>query len=387
MDSRTHDAIPRPTVVTAREHLEEVVADLKGTTRLAVDTESNGFYAYRERVCLIQLSSPEADYIVDPLAVRDISSLGPLLENPSIEKIFHAGEYDILCLKRDYAFRFANLFDTMIAARLLGCKELGLAATIERHFGVKLSKKLQRADWGKRPMSEEQIRYAQMDTHYLLRLADMQKELLREKGRLEDAAEAFEALATLTPVERVFDPEGYRKLAARGDLCGEKLSVLREIYLYREEQAQARDRAVFRVIPDEVMLRVAEALPQEHGELARVRGMTPYLMEKFGRGLLECVERGRRAGPPPQPAHAARRARADMREVKLFEELRQWRKKQAASEGVEPVVIVSSEILREIARLSCARDADPLKPLSALKRRRYAAAIQSLLSSKASPSS
>lgn len=387
MDSRTHEEIPRPIVVTAREHLDEVVAELKTFSRLAIDTESNGFYAYRERVCLIQLSSPTTDYVIDPLAVRDLSALGPILEDPAVEKIFHAGEYDILCLKRDYGYRFANLFDTMISARLLSSKELGLAAAIERHFGVKLSKKLQRADWGKRPMSEEQIRYAQMDTHYLMRLADIQKELLKEKRRLEDAAEAFEELAALTPAERFFDPEAYRKIAARADLVGERLSVLREIYLFREEQAQARDRAVFRVMPDDVMLRVAQALPKERGELSRVKGMTPYLIEKFGRGLLECVARGLRAGPPPALARGERRQRPDMREVRLFEELRQWRKGQAESEGVEPVVIMSSEVLKELARLSCAGDPDPLKPLSALKRGRYGEALTRLLCPKTSPSS
>ena len=191
------EGIPLPTVVTAREHLEEVSLDLKKAPRLALDIESNGFYAYREKVCLIQLSSPESDFILDPIAVKDISALGPLFANPAIEKLFHAGEYDILCLKRDYGFTFRNVFDTMVAARLLGFKELGLAAAIERHFGVKLSKKLQRADWGRRPLTPEHIRYAQLDTHYLIRLADILKPLLAQKGRLEDSHEAFAELKVL----------------------------------------------------------------------------------------------------------------------------------------------------------------------------------------------
>src|SRR5579883_173307 len=120
MEEKVEERIPEPTVITAREHLEEVAAEMRKASRLALDIESNGFYAYRERVCLLQISSPVEDFIVDPIAVADLSSLADLTANPAIEKIFHAGEYDVLCLKRDYGFRFANLFDTMIASRILG---------------------------------------------------------------------------------------------------------------------------------------------------------------------------------------------------------------------------------------------------------------------------
>lgn len=374
------ESIPLPTVVTAREHLEEVAEELGKAPRLALDIESNGFYAYRERVCLLQISSPTEDYVVDPIAISDLSCLGPLLEDPSIEKLFHAGEYDVLCLKRDYGFKFENLFDTMIANRILGVKELGLAAAIEKHFGLKLSKKLQRADWGRRPLTDAQVRYAQMDTHFLMRLADIQKELLREKGRLEDAAEAFADLAGITPVTKVFDPEGYWKLAGREQLSGPQMACLKEIYIYREEQAQARDKAHFRIMPDELMLRLARVMPQRMDELGQVKGMTPYLMHKFGHGILKAVQRGKEAEPVVEPPRVARQRR-DARELKLFEELRQWRKGQAAAEDVEPVVIMSSDALKEIARLAVA-GGDPLAPLSALKRSRYGEALTKLLGEK-----
>jgi ribonuclease D len=377
MDSGSLDHIPEPTVVTAREHLEEIVEDFKKCTRLALDIESNGFYAYRERVCLLQITAGTEDYIVDPIAVSDLSCLGPLLRDPNIEKIFHAGEYDVLCLKRDYGFTFNNLFDTMIASRLLGVKELGLAALIDRHFGLKLSKKLQRADWGLRPLTTAQIRYAQMDTHFLVALADILLEQLRIKGRVEDAAEAFRELTKVEPNTKVFDPEGYWRLAARKNLTGPQISCLKEIYHFREEQAASRDKAHFRVMPDDLMLRIATALPQTMDELGQVRGMTPYLISKFGHALLKAVIRGMASEPPSQEPRP--RVRKDMRELKVFEELRQWRKTQAAAEGVEPVVILSSEVLREIARLSLEPGADPLKNLSELKRRRYGDALLAVL--------
>lgn len=344
--------------------------ELAKCPRLAFDTESNGFYAYKEKVCLIQISSPEADFIVDPIAVNDITPLGPLLADPAIEKLFHAGEYDVLCLKRDYGFTFSNLYDTMIAARILGIKELGLAAAIERHFGIVISKKLQRADWGKRPLTPEMIRYAQGDTHFLMRLADEQTKVLREKGRWEDALEAFRELAKIEPNAKSFDPDGFWKLVGRQELDGKALAALKEIWLYREQQAQSRDRAPFRVMPEDLMTRVAQALPETKEALAMVRGMSPYILERFGAGLLSCVERGRAAPVLTRPAQPDKKRMADD-EWKIFEALRAWRKERAEKDSVEPVVVLSSDSLRQVASCACRREGDPLSPLSDLKKNRY----------------
>lgn len=365
----TQDA-PIATLITAREHLDEVCAELARCPRLAFDTESNGFYAYKERVCLVQISSPTEDYIVDPIAIKELDALGPLLADPKIEKLFHAGEYDVLCLKRDYGFTFSNLYDTMIAARVLGIKELGLAAAIERHFGLVISKKLQRADWGRRPLTHEMIRYAQGDTHFLMRLADQQKRALVEKGRWEDAQEAFRDLEGLKPTPRAFDPEGYWKLVGRQDVGGRCLAVLREIWLYREQQAESRDRAPFRIMPEDLMTRIAQALPETREALAAVKGISPYILERFGTGLLACVERGKNAAPVARPP-AGEKKRLGEDEWRIFEALRAWRKERAERDQVEPVVILSTDSLRQVATFACRRDGDPLGPLSELKRTRY----------------
>jgi len=358
------------TLITAREHLEEVCVEFAKVPRLAFDTESNGFYAYKEKVCLIQISSPTDDYIVDPIAIADLDVLGPLFANPAIEKLFHAGEYDVLCLKRDYGFTFSNLYDTMIGARVLGIKELGLAAAIERQFGLVISKKLQRADWGKRPLTDEMIRYAQGDTHFLMRLADEQKKLLVEKGRWDDAAEAFHELEKLEPNIKVFDPEGFWKLVGRTDIGGKAMAALKEVWLYRENQAASRDRAPFRVMPEDLMVRIAEALPETKEALAAVKGMSPYILERFGAGLLAAVERGRAAAPVTRPVVAEKRRMAED-EWRLFEALRAWRKERAERDKVEPVVILSTDSMRQIAAHACRVDGDPLAPLSELKKTRY----------------
>jgi ribonuclease D len=368
------------TLITAREHLEEVCVEFAKCSRLAFDTESNGFYAYKEKVCLIQISTPTDDYIVDPIAVTDISALGPLFSNPGIEILFHAGEYDVLCLKRDYGFTFTNLYDTMIAARVLGIKELGLAAAIERQFGLVISKKLQRADWGKRPLTHEMIRYAQGDTHFLMRIADEQKKMLVEKGRWDDAVEAFRELAKLEPNIKTFDPEGYWKLVGRTDIGGRAMAALKEIWLYREAQAESRDRAPFRVMPEDLMTRIAEAMPETKEALAAVKGMSPYILERFGPGLLAAVERGRAAPPVVRPPQAEKRRMADD-EWKLFEALRAWRKARGESDKLEPVVILSTDSMRQIAAHACRAGGDPLAPLSELKKTRYGEDILRLVAS------
>ena len=373
METMSLDQIKTATLITAKEHLEEVCVDLAKCDRLAFDTESNGFYAHKEKVCLIQISSPTEDFIVDPIAFRDISALGPLFADPKIEILFHAGEYDVLCLKRDYGFTFTHLYDTMIAARILGTKELGLAAAIERHFGLVISKKLQRADWGKRPLTVEMLRYAQGDTHFLMRLADIQKKMLLEKGRMDDAEESFADLAALEPNLKTFDQDGFWKLVGRDDIGGQQMAVLKEIWLYREQQAQSRDRAPFRVMPEDLMVRMAQAMPETREALATVRGMSPYIVERFGSGLLAAIEKGKAAPPITRPPSApAERKRLSDLEWRTFEALRAWRKSRSEKDSVEPVVIMTTENLRTLSIHAC-RDngGEPLGPLSDLKKTRY----------------
>jgi ribonuclease D len=372
------EEIKPATLVTAHEHLAEVCQEWKTAPRIAIDIESNGFYAYRERVCLVQISVLEEDYIIDPIAIRDLSPLGPLFKDANIQKLFHAGEYDILCMKRDYRFTFSNVFDTMIANRLLGIKELGLAAAIERHFGVKLSKKLQRADWGRRPLTQAQLQYAQMDTHYLFRLADIQFQMLSDKDLLEDAAEAFAALEQVTPSEKVFDPDGFWRLGGGRPLNGRQWACLKELYLLREREAQSRNRAAFRIMPEDLLLRLAMDMPETGEGLKQTKGMTPYILEKFGSELAAALERGK-AAPPILETARKQTPRRHPKEWKLFEALRLWRKEKAAGMAVDPVVIVSSNDLEQISKIAHGQTGDPLLVLSPLKRDRYGAEIKKVI--------
>ncbi len=185
------DQLPKPIFVDCPEALHRMIDDLAGQSIIAVDTEANSLFAYRERVCLIQFSTSESDYLLDTLALDDLSSLAPIFSNPDIEKVFHAAEYDILILRRDYDYSFARIFDTMVAARILGWDAVGLGALLQSEFSIHANKKYQRADWGMRPLPQDMLTYAQMDTHFLIALRNQLKTALKAKGRWSLALEDF----------------------------------------------------------------------------------------------------------------------------------------------------------------------------------------------------
>ncbi len=178
----THD-LPPPTVIQDSRAFERLLSWLERVDEIAVDTEADSFFSYREKVCLIQITAGEEDFLVDPLARFDITGLGRVLADPRKLKVFHDGEYDILILKRDYRFEFKNLFDTRVAAATLGTQAPGLAAVLNDHFGIVLDKSMQRSDWSARPLTDKQVRYARLDTHFLLPLMREQQTGLAERRR------------------------------------------------------------------------------------------------------------------------------------------------------------------------------------------------------------
>jgi len=161
---------------------------------LALDTEANSLHAYREQICLIQLSTGTTDYLLDPLAIVDMDPLGDLLANRQIEKILHAAEYDLIGLRRDFGFSVHPIFDTMLAARVAGHEQVGLNHLLQRYLGVHTDKRHQRDDWGRRPLPPESLRYAQLDTHFLGMLRNDLYDELQQLGRLEEARDATKAL-------------------------------------------------------------------------------------------------------------------------------------------------------------------------------------------------
>jgi ribonuclease D len=277
-----------PILVADRTSLDRLVQDLRSELVTALDTESNSFHAYRERVCLLQISTPAADYVVDPLAV-DVRSLGEVLCDGR-ETVLHGADYDVRCLKREYGWRLPRIFDTMAASRRLGHAALGLSALVETHFGVRLSKAFQRSDWGQRPLTPEQIAYAALDTHYLLPLHARLAAALDASGSLEPARQEFARIAAVEPRERVFDPEGWRRIKGSRELDTVGAAVLRALFLAREERARACDRPPFKVLGDQAMLELARTRPKTPGALGQVRGVTPSVMRRMGDAIVRAIE-------------------------------------------------------------------------------------------------
>jgi ribonuclease D len=350
--------------------LDEMLARLREVPVIAVDTESNSMYVYYEKVCLIQFSIPGADYLVDPLAV-DVSSLGELFASARHEKVFHAAQYDIFSLKRDYGFTFNNLFDTMIAARVLGWKRYGLGPILEDRFDIRLNKRMQRYNWGIRPLPREARDYARLDTHFLLPLREMQIAELQARHRLEEARLAFERQTQIEPSPKVFDPEDFWRVRGARDLLPIEQAILRELYVVRDRYARKHNRPPFKVMNDSTLIRLAEAQPASQRSLAKVKGLNYYMRRDGGEDLLQAIARGIKTPPPPEPHNRSRPP--DDETMERYEALRTWRKLKAEARGVEPDVILPNSTLMALAkrtprtRKALAR----VKGLDAWQRRTY----------------
>ena len=284
------------------------LAQLNREPMVAVDLEANSLYAYRERVCLIQLSYSGKDVIVDPLADVDLSGFGALLGNGAIEKVFHACEYDLMLLKRDYGWDLRNLFDTMWAARILGYKHMGLAWFLREFYGVEVSKKYQKANWGARPLTPELLAYAQGDTHHLLSLRQDLAAHLEEAGKTVEAREIFEHQCTVRLPDQDFTPDGFWSIRGARTLMPHQQAVLKALYVFRDEEARRRDQPAFKILNNEALAGMATALPKTKKALSEVRGIGPRNQERYGGRLLEII---RSAEKDPVPVRTKSKKRPE----------------------------------------------------------------------------
>ena len=372
--------LPLPTLVQTESALQEMLARLMVEGVVAVDTESNSLYAYNERVCLIQFSVPGEDYLVDPLAIENLAPLSALFSEPAIEKVFHAAEYDVMVLRRDFGFGFAALFDTMIASRILGWPRYGLGSLLKEQFGIQTDKRMQRTNWGRRPLSPGQLTYAQLDTHYLLPLRDRLLASLTDKARLVEAHTAFNRVAQTEWTERSFDPEGFWRIKGTRDLDDRGRAVLRALYTYRDQRAQTIDQPPFKVLSDRTLLELSRKCPKSLSELGRIKGLPRHLPPNAKRRLLSTIERGLRAQSPVRPERVPNNQR-DQEEIERYEALRRWRKRCAQSRGVEPDVVLSNRILHVLAQRNptSPKALDGIKALEDWERQTYGRELVAVL--------
>lgn len=330
------------------------LARLQGEREIAVDTEGASFHRFVDRVYLVQLSTRGRTAILDPLSL-DARALDPVrlaLENPAVEKVFHDADYDLRLLQRDYGWQVRNVFDTRVAAQLLGIAAFGLAALLERYFGVKLDKKHQRADWSMRPLPPEMLRYAAQDTMYLLDLRDLLHRELEAKGRMSWAREEFERLEGT----RWSDDDGsaaFLRLKGARDLSRRELAVLRELVDWRDTVARNMDRATFRVMGNEQLLEIARLQPRTPVELGRIRGASRALLERRGGEILSAVRRALEVADAdlPKLPKGPRWERIPEFDARVSA-LKAARDLVAGQLKLDPAVLCAREKLEAVARLN-----------------------------------
>jgi ribonuclease D len=339
------ETLPPPIWVDSKQLLQQMFEDLAAQDRMAVDTESNSLHAYREQVCLLQFSSSRVDYLVDPLALKDLGLLGALFADPGIEKIFHAAEYDLICLRRDFGFDFVNLFDTMQAARILGYPAVGLDRLLGDKFGVKIDKRHQKANWAARPLSKEQIHYARLDTHYLFELRDVLEKELVEKDRLRFAREDFSRACIVEVQKQKGNGDSWERFAGRKDLSLRELTVLSHLCKWRDDEAEKLNRPPYKVMMDEVLVMLTKNPPQEKVDLSAA-GLSEKQIKLWGTAVLEVVEHGAKAP-------LVKRKRIDsMNDTALrrLERLKVWRKKIGLEMKVESDIILPKPYLSVLSQ-------------------------------------
>jgi ribonuclease D len=347
------NGLPPPTLVQDARGFGRLLEDLADQKEIAVDTEADSFYSYHEKVCLVQITVEERDYLVDPLAGFDLRPLGEVLADPARLKVFHDGEYDVLILKRVYGFQFKNLFDTRVAAATLGSPNPGLANVLRERYGIELDKSMQRSNWAQRPLSEKQIRYARLDTRFLLPLMREQRVELAARAREHFVDGECLRLEALEPPDASFDPDEFVKLKNARALEPLGRQVLRELFTLREKLASESDQPPFRIMNNETLVEIARLRPRSASELQRIPGISHKQGRRLGELVLEAVRRGVELGPLrklPQLPNREGTSEFSDQDIELHERLKNRRKELAQSLGIDSAYLINRHVLPRIAR-------------------------------------
>jgi ribonuclease D len=358
--------------VRTPEGVAELAREIAGCRSIGLDTESDSLYHYFDKVCLVQVATDREAFLVDTLAVRDLGALAPALADPGLVKVLHGADYDVATLKRDFGFSFASLFDTMIAARLLGRAAIGLAAVARDELGVKLDKGNQKDDWSRRPLSPQQEAYALADVRYLVELGARLEAKLRERGRLGWLREECAAVAALEPMARRRDADAWLGIKGARRLAPRHLAALRELHAWRERRAEQTDTPAFRILGNEALLKLAVLRPKHPGDLRAVPGVLPRL-ESQREAILAAVRRAEQLPESELPTlHRATRPVVPDEVLRRIERLKGWRARKAAELQLEASVVLPQRLVDRLAQAG-PRDPEGLAAIEGLRQWRQEA--------------
>jgi ribonuclease D len=343
--------VHEPSYIDTTLVADRFLAAVEQSTTVAVDTEGASFHRFVDRIYLLQMSTRDLTAVLDPLAIGKPDALGRILESDRIEKVFHDADYDLRLLHQDYGWNTRKLFDTRVAAQLLGVRAFGLAALLERSFGLKLDKKHQRADWSMRPLPKDMLDYASQDTMYLLELRDRLAGELETAGRWAWAEEEFERLEGTRWEQPDGEDNGYMRVKGARDLGRRELALFRELVRFRDGIARELDRATFRVAGNEALFAVAKEAPRTMEALTAIKGVPRGIAERRGAEMLAAVKRGLDV-PEDQLPKFPRAPRWD-RDASFDNDvnaLRAAREEAAQRLGLDPGFLCAREKLETIAR-------------------------------------
>ncbi|OQY60090.1 MAG: hypothetical protein B6245_03225 [Desulfobacteraceae bacterium 4572_88] len=353
-------------VIDTESKLKDFAKTLEGEADIAADLEADSMYHFKEKVCLLQMATPKANVIIDPLQVRDLSPLIPFFKRHDIRKILHGADYDIRSLHRDFSIEINNLFDTQIACRFLGYRETGLEAVLQRRFSITLDKKYQRKNWSQRPLPADMMEYAAKDAIYLVSLANALEKELEAKGRVSWVHEECDEL-TKVRAETSNGNLLCLRFKGAGRLRPRRLGILESLLHFRQDIAEKKDRPVFKILGNDSLLGISKLKPVSLRELERTKTLSRKQVNMYGDGLVECVRTAleipekdlpvypRKKGPVLSPKVPAR-----------VNSLKRWRNMKAQELEMDPALICNKLLLTMIA-IKNPRDTESLKAVREMK--------------------
>lgn len=369
--------------------LDSLSKKLAGEKILAVDIEADALHHYFPKVCLVQISTKQDTYIIDPLATGGLGTLQPLFAGPRVKKIFHGADYDFRSLFRDFSLRMNNVFDTMVASQFLGEKDVGLAAVLKKRYGVLLNKKYQKANWSKRPLSHNMLLYAAHDTAYLVKLYRELEDNLRSKGRLDWVEEECEILSvqctlepnSLGPVAKRHNPSGslspvvhpgtlplFTRFKGARKMELRDLAILEELLQFRENKAMQKDKPSFRLFRNQEIKELVAARPTDLVSLKKIRGLPADFVGRYAQGALKAIQTGLElpADSLPSFPKVKRPPRNPKKEARL-KRLKAWRESKARQLEMELGLVCNNALLGTLAEVN-PTEIDDLKEIPKMKK-------------------
>ncbi len=322
---------------------------------IAIDTESNSRHRYPERVCLVQVATTSKVYLIDTLAVDDMRPIGEVLADETVVKVIQGAEYDIRCLDRAWGFRVRNLFDTSIAARFVGLKQIGLSALTEALLGVHVPKdaRIQKSDWSHRPLSQEALNYAATDVWYLLSIRKALETRLRILSRSPWVSEECARLEEIRYVAP--DPEtAFLSLKGSRRLDGQKKAILKRLFMLREAEARRRNRPPYYVLPHETLVHLAS---NPTADLAQIPLLRRQVESRFGRLLSATLHEGLADPPISIPIRYSTQPLTPI-EIERLQILKKWRANQGIQLSIDPALVWPMASLERIAKAPHTLDAE-----------------------------